>query len=106
DLEALRTPERPGGQVVRGVLDLHDGEVGGRIRPDHLGLVQPAINHHDLQFLRAGDDVVVREDPPVVVDDHARTRPGTVRAGDLDRDDGGAHLTRDVRPVRGAGTRG
>ena len=101
----LSSSELPTYAVGRPGLDLHDREVG-----EAVDTVDPArelapVLEHDGEPVTAGDDMAVREDPAVRVEDDARSdarfgdREGVRRRRDLargDDDDRGPDLRGDV----------
>ena len=72
-------PSRREGELLLRV-ELQDGEVGGRIGPDHLGEELAPVEEPDPEAGAALHHVVVREDVPVGRDDDARAERGDLVA--------------------------
>ena len=72
DLDAVRAAERERGQLARRRLDLQHREVGRLVAPDDLRVDDVLVGELDGDLRRALDDVRVREDRAVAVDDEAR----------------------------------
>jgi hypothetical protein len=74
---------------------LHDGHVGGRVRPDQLGLERRAVGEDGHDPFGLVDHVGVGQHVAVVAEDHARPAPVDVTPH-LDADDGRAGLRSDA----------
>ena len=72
DLHAARVAERERVKKRLRRVDLDHGEIGRRVGADDRRLVGVAVPEPDRHRLRAVDDVVVRDDVAVRVDDEAR----------------------------------
>ena len=68
-----RITERQRGKVFS--LDLHNGEVRHRVGADNLRLKHALVCELHVHRVRALDDVVVRHDEAVRLDDEARSKP-------------------------------
>src|SRR5699024_10047048 len=86
------------------VLDLDHGQVGLGVAPDdggrHAAPVAAGGERHGQlgigAFGHAGDDVIVGQDVPGVVDDHAGADAAHPGGPDVDRGDGGLYALGDV----------
>src|SRR5262245_22958949 len=103
DLHAARVGERERVDVRRvGRRDLQDRQVGGRVRAEDRGVDAVAVGPEaDRDLTRPADDVGVRDERPVAVEEEAR--PG--RAAGADRHDGRARLRVDRADRRARGRR-
>jgi hypothetical protein len=76
DLNALGIPQHSYGQLSARV-DLHDGEICLLIAPDNPPLKGPAIGERDFDFVGLFNDMMVRQDETVWVDDDPRAHAAT-----------------------------
>jgi len=75
DLDPCRVAERQRPELCVGRVDLQDGDVGGQVAADHLGVDQvPSLLEADRGRARPLDHVRVREDIAVGVEDEAGAR--------------------------------
>src|SRR5829696_2815993 len=74
DLERAGRRELEHRQIRRGTIDVQDGDVRGRIGADDLGVDLGAVGELDLHGLRVVNDVLVRDDVSLFVDDEAGPR--------------------------------
>ena len=119
DLQLIRVAEGKRRQCARGRVHAEDGEIGGRVGADDLGLHRVAVGEAHRDDVRALDDVVVRDDVAGLVDDEARAdrrllgrSPWVARArrrggvgGRVDADDPGRGTAVDLVHAHAAGGR-
>ena len=87
DVDGTRVGEAERGEQAGGRVDADDGEVGGRIGADELGVELDAVPEAHRDRRGACDDVLVRHDVTVAVVDEAGSLRSRLRAaarGDLD----------------------
>ncbi len=76
DADGLRVAERQIGEIAIGLADLEQGQIGGFVTTDDLGVELEAIREFDHDLVRVFDDVVVGDELTIAGDD----KPGTGRS--------------------------